>query len=335
MPAQTSNHRRALLSLALIAAVGGVALSQPGTAQAENAWPTKAITLVVPFPAGGTTDTMARLAGQALSKELGQSVVIDNKPGAGGNIGAQAVARSTPDGYTLLMGTVGTHAINPALYKKMPYNHLKDFAPVSRVVAVPNVLVVNPSRPYKTVQELIAYARANPDKVTYASSGNGTSIHLVAELFKTMTGVKMQHIPYKGSAPALADLMGGQTDIMFDNMPSSISFVKAGKLRPLAVTTATRSAQLPNVPVLAEAGVPGFDAASWFGLLAPAGTPAAVIQRIDDALIKAMASTELKQKIIEQGGDPVAETPEKFSAFIQSETVKWGKIVKDSGASVD
>lgn len=209
MPAQTSNHRRALLSLALIAAVGGVALSQPGTAQAENAWPTKAITLVVPFPAGGTTDTMARLAGQALSKELGQSVVIDNKPGAGGNIGAQAVARSTPDGYTLLMGTVGTHAINPALYKKMPYNHLKDFAPVSRVVAVPNVLVVNPSRPYKTVQELIAYARANPDKVTYASSGNGTSIHLVAELFKTMTGVKMQHIPYKGSAPALADLMGG------------------------------------------------------------------------------------------------------------------------------
>ena len=331
----TFTRRRLTLSvagMAAAAAVGGLPIS---AAFAQDAWPTKAITIIVPFPAGGTTDIVARFAGQALSTELGQPVVIDNRPGAGGNIGAQAVARATPDGYTLVMGTVGTHAINPSLYKKMPHDHIKDFAPISRVAAVPNVLVANPSQPYKTVKELIAYAKANPDKLTFASSGSGTSIHLAGELFKSLTGVTMQHIPYKGSAPALTDLMAGQTNIMFDNMPSAIQFIKAGKLRPIAVTTIKRAPQFPDLPTIDEAGVPGFDASSWFGLLAPANTPPAIIKRIDDALIKVMETTDLKKKIMEQGGEPIAETPDKFAAFIQAETTKWAKVVKESGASVD
>jgi len=325
--------RRRALSIGAMALAANALVAGPALAQ--DSFPTRAITVIVPFPAGGTTDIVARLAGQALSQELGQPVVIDNRPGAGGNIGSQAVARAAADGYTLVMGTVGTHAINPALYKKMPYDHLKDFAPISRVANVPNLLVANPSQPYKTVKELIAYAKANPDKLTFASSGNGTSIHLAGELFKSLTGVQMQHVPYKGSAPALADLMAGQTNIMFDNLPSSIAFVRAGKLRPIAITTLKRSPELPDVPTIAESGVPGFDASSWFGLLAPAGTPPAVTKRIDDALLKVMETTDLKKKIMEQGGEPVGETPDKFAAFIRTETVKWAKVVKDSGASVD
>ncbi|MGJ7579047.1 Bug family tripartite tricarboxylate transporter substrate binding protein [Variovorax sp. RHLX14] len=338
MPSSIKSSRRNALSLAAVAAVAAVAAigAVPfSPAFAQDAWPTKPITIIVPFSAGGTTDIVARFAGQALSQELGQPVIIDNRPGAGGNIGAQAVARATADGYTLVMGTVGTHAINPSLYKKMPYDHIKDFAPISRVTAVPNVLVANPAQPYKTVKELIAYGKANPDKLTFASSGSGTSIHLAGELFKSMTGITMQHIPYKGSSPALTDLMAGQTNVMFDNLPSAIQFIKAGKLRPIAVTTIKRAPQFPDLPTIDEAGVPGFDAASWFGLLAPANTPPAVIKRIDDALIKAMATTDLKKKIIEQGGEPIAETPDKFAAFIQTETVKWAKVVKESGASVD
>src|SRR6266581_2207455 len=224
-----------------------------------QAYPTKPIRLVVPFPAGGTTDILAREVGQRLSMTLGQPVVIDNRPGAAGNIGAELVARSAPDGYTLLMGTVGTHAINASLYAKMPYDHVKDFAPVILVAGVPNVLVVNPEVPVKTVPELIAYAKANPGKLNFASSGSGTSIHLSGELFKTMTGVQMTHVPYKGSAPALTDLIGGQVQLMFDNLPSSLTFIKAGKLRALAVTSTTRAAALPDVPTVAEF-VPGFEA---------------------------------------------------------------------------
>jgi len=327
------SHRRAITVLC-----AGLALLPAGAAFAQeraDAFPTRAITVIVPFPAGGTTDIVARLAGQALSQELGQPVVIDNRPGAGGNIGAQLVARAAPDGYTLVMGTVGTHAINPALYQKMPYDHLKDFVPISRVANVPNLLVANPSQPFRTVKDMIAYGKANPDKLSFASSGNGTSIHLAGELFKSLTGVQMQHVPYKGSAPALADLMAGQTSVMFDNLPSSIAFVRSGKLRPIAITTLKRSPELPDVPTIAESGVPGFDASSWFGLLAPAGTPPAVIKRIDDALLKVMTTTDLSKKIVEQGGEPAAETPDKFAAFIRSETTKWAQVVKASGASVD
>jgi tripartite-type tricarboxylate transporter receptor subunit TctC len=333
MPSQIKPSRRRAL-VAASATIMGVIFPMSATF-AQGNWPAKPITVIVPFPAGGTTDIVARLAGQALSEELGRPVIVENRPGAGGNIGAQMVARAPADGYTLVMGTVGTHAINPALYKKMPYDHLKDFAPISRVAAVPNVLVVSPSQPYKTVKELIAYGKSHPNDLSFASSGNGTSIHLAAELFKSMTGVQMRHIPYKGSAPALTDLMGGQTNLMFDNLPSAIQFIRAGKLRAIAVTTLTRTSQLPDVPTIAESGIPGFDASSWFGLFAPAGTPPAVIKRIDDALMKVMETTDLKKKIIERGGEPVAETPEKFAAFIQAETTKWAKVVKESGATVD
>ncbi|MDB5878126.1 MAG: Twin-arginine translocation pathway signal, partial [Variovorax sp.] len=273
MPSSNTFTRRNALSIAAAATAAALGATPFCSAFAQDAWPTKPITIIVPFSAGGTTDIVARFAGQALSQELGQPVIIDNRPGAGGNIGAQAVARAPADGYTLVMGTVGTHAINPSLYKKMPYDHIKDFAPISRVTAVPNVLIANPSQPYKTVKELIAYGKANPDKLTFASSGSGTSIHLAGELFKSMTGITMQHIPYKGSSPALTDLMAGQTNVMFDNLPSAIQFIKAGKLRPIAVTTIKRAPQFPDLPTIDEAGVPGFDASSWFGLLAPANTP--------------------------------------------------------------
>lgn len=320
--------------IAAAAAILGTALSG-APAFAQDKWPSKPITLVVPFPAGGTTDIVARLTGQALSHELGQQVVVDNRPGAGGNIGAQIVARAQANGYTLLMGTVGTHAINAALYKKMPFDHIKDFVPISRAAAVPNVLVTNPARPFKTVQEVIAYGKANPGKLSFASSGNGTSIHLAGELFKSMTGVEMQHVPYKGSAPALTDLMAGQTDIMFDNLPSAMQFIKAGKLRAIAVTTPTRAPELPDLPTIAEAGIPGFDASSWFGLFAPAGTPPEIVKRINDALHKVMATTDLKKSIMEQGGEPIAETSEVFAKFIQAETEKWAKVVKESGAVIE
>ena len=262
-------------------------------------------------------------------------MVVDNRPGAGGNIGAELVAKSPADGYTFLMGTVGTHAINASLYSKMPYDHLRDFAPVILVAGVPNVLEVNPSLPVNSVQELIAYAKANPGKLNFASSGSGTSIHLAGELFKVMTGVQMAHVPYKGSAPALADLAGGQVQLMFDNLPSSLQLIKGGKLRPLAVTSAQRSSALPDIPTVAEAGLPGFEATSWFGLLAPAGTPPEVITRVNAEVSKWLASPEAKDKLASQGAIAVGGSPDDFSRHIAAETVKWQKVVKESGAKVE
>ena len=322
--------------LALAGACAALAASALApTGAAAQAFPSKPITIIVPFSAGGTTDILARVVGQALTTELGQSVIVDNRAGAGGNIGGQAAARAPADGYTLFMGTVGTHAINAALYKKMPFDPIKDFAPLTRVANVPNLLVANPAQPYKTVQELIAYAKANPGKVNFGSSGSGSSIHLSGELFKSMAKVDMQHVPYKGSAPAVTDLLGNQIGIMFDNMPSAIQHVRSGKLRPLAVTTAKRSPELPDVPTIAEAGVPGYEATSWFGLFAPAGTPTPVVAQLNKAIVKVLNLPDVKKKIAEQGGEVVAETPEQFAAFIQKESVKWGKVVKESGASVD
>jgi tripartite-type tricarboxylate transporter receptor subunit TctC len=316
-------------------AVAGVLALAPLAAQAQAAFPTRPITIVVPFSAGGTTDILARVVGQYLSKDLGQPVVVDNRPGAGGNIGAQAVSRAAPDGYTLLMGTVGTHAINQSLYKKMAFDPIKDFAPLTRVALVPNLLVANPSQPYKNVKEMIAYAKANPGKVTFGSSGNGSSIHLSGELFQHMAGVEMQHVPYRGSSPAVTDLIGGQIAVMFDNMPSAIGYVKSGKLRALAVTTPKRSPALPDVPTIAEAGVPGYGATSWFGLLAPANTPAPVVTKLNASILKALADPEVKKKLAEQGAEPHGEKPEQFAEFIKSETAKWGKTVKESGATVE
>jgi tripartite-type tricarboxylate transporter receptor subunit TctC len=310
-------------------------IAAPSAWSQAGAYPSRPVRIVVPFPAGGTTDILARAIAQRLSESMGQPFIVDNRPGAGGNLGAELVAKSAPDGYTMVMGTVGTHAINPGLYPKMPYDHIKDFAPVLLVAGVPNILEVNPNVPVHTVAELIAYAKANPGKLNFASSGAGTSIHLSGELFKTMAGVSMQHVPYKGSAPALQDLMGGQVDLMFDNLPSSIALIKGGKLRPIAVTSASRSAALPDIPTIAESGLPGFEASSWFGLLAPAGTPPAIVDKINAEGNKWLASADAKEKLGSQGAIAGGGSPDDFVRHIAAETAKWAKVVKESGAKVD
>lgn len=324
--------RRALRVLSMLVAGLGVLATATGQAQT---YPTRAITLIVPFPAGGTTDILGRFVGQALSAAWNQPVVVENRGGAGGNIGAAAVAKAAPDGYTLLVGTVGTHAINASLYTKMPYDALKDFAPVTQIASVPNMLVVTPSLPVGSVTELIAYAKANPGKLNMASSGNGTSIHLSGELFKVMTGVDMVHVPYKGSAPALNDLMGGQVQLMFDNMPSALPQVKGGTLKALAVTTATRSPAMPDLPTVAEAGVPGFEASSWFGVFAPAGTPKEIVAKLQTEIARILKSPEMTERLAQQGAVAVGNTPDEFGAYVQSELVKWAGVVKASGARVD
>lgn len=307
---------------------------------AQAGWPTRPVRIVVPFAAGGTTDILARALAPELGKAFGQTFIVDNKPGAGGNLGADAVAKSAPDGYNLLMGTVGTHAINAALYPKMPFDPVRDFVPITLVAGVPNVLVINPAKAeaYKigNVADLIRYAKANPGKLNMASSGNGTSIHLSGELFKSMTGTYMLHFPYRGSGPALLDLIGGTMDVMFDNLPSALPQIKAGKLKALAVTSATRSAAVPELPTIAEAGpVKGFEASSWFGLLAPAGTPADIVNRLQQETAKALQSPALKERLLSQGAIPGGQTPAEFAAFIAAETVKWTRVVKASGAKVD
>jgi tripartite-type tricarboxylate transporter receptor subunit TctC len=298
-------------------------------------YPTKPVKLIVPFPAGGTTDILARAVGAELQKTLGQPFVIENRAGAGGNIGSDAVAKSPADGYTLLMGTVGTHAINVTLYPKMPYDAAKDFTPVSLVAGVPNVLIAAPSFPANSVKDVIDAAKKEPGKLTFASSGNGTSIHLSGELFKMMSGTQMTHVPYKGSSAALPDVMSGQVNIMFDNAPSAMPHIKGGKLKAIAVTSSTRSPALPNVPTIAEAGLPGFEASSWFGVLAPAGTPKDIVDRLSREIAKALATPEMRERLSAQGADSVGSTPEKFAEHIKSEIDKWAKVVKASGAKVD
>ncbi len=324
------NARRTVLQ-AIAAASLGAALVP--AAFAAEAFPNKPITMVVPFVAGGTTDILARIVGQSLGEELGQPVIIDNRAGAGGNIGGQFAARAPADGYTIFMGTVGTHAINEWLYKKMPFSPNKDFAPLTRVANVPNLLVANPAQPFKNVKELISYAQAHPGQVNFGSSGSGSSIHLSGELFKMMTKVDMIHIPYKGSAPAVTDLLGNQIAIMFDNMPSAIQHVRSGKLRPLAVTTAKRSPELPDVPTVAEAGVPGYEATSWFGLFAPTKTPADVQAKLHAAIIKVLQKPDVIKKIGDQGGEVVTESQAEFGKFIAAENEKWKQVVKTSGAT--
>ena len=318
--------------LVLLAAVS--AIVPPAAAQAP-AYPTKPIRIVVPFPPGGATDILAREVAQKLNEAWGQQVIVDNRPGAGGNIGSELVAKAAPDGYTLEMGTVGTHAINASLYAKMPYDNVKDFVPIILVAGVPNVLEVNPSLPVNSVAELIAYAKANPGKLNFASSGNGTSIHLSGELFKAMAGVEMTHVPYKGSAPALQDLIAGQVQLMFDNLPPSLPQIKAGKLRALAVTSSVRAPALPDVPTVAEAGLPGFEASSWFGLLAPAGTSPAIVAKINAEVAKWLATPEAKENLSKQGANAAGGTPEDFASHIAAETAKWAKVVKESGAKID
>ncbi|AMR79907.1 Bug family tripartite tricarboxylate transporter substrate binding protein [Cupriavidus nantongensis] len=330
-------NRRRVVALLLSVSLGALA-GQP--ALAADPYPAKPIRLVVPFAAGGTTDILARAVAAELGKLPGWNVVVDNKPGAGGNIGADIVAKAAPDGYTLLMGTVGTHGINQSLYGKLPFDPIKDFAPITEVAAVPNVLVLNPAfaqqNKIDSVKDLIAYARANPGKINMASSGNGTSIHLAGELFKTQTRTFMVHFPYKGSGPALTDLAGGTMQVMFDNLPSSMALIKSGKLKALAVTSAKPSPALPGVPTIAQAaGLPQYEASSWFGMLAPAGTPPEVIQRVQQEVAKALGAPAVRERLQAQGAEPIGNTPEQFAAFIRAETAKWAKVVKDSGAKVD
>ena len=329
--------RRRTLALLLSITFGPLAAA---SVHASDAYPARPIRLVVPFPAGGTTDIMARAVSAELSKLPGWNVVVDNKPGAGGNIGSDIVAKSAPDGYTLLMGTVGTHGINQSLYGKLPFDPIKDFAPITLVAAVPNVLVVNPAfaqqNKINSVNDLIAYARANPGKLNMASSGNGTSIHLAGELFKTQTKTFMVHFPYRGSGPALTDMTGGTMQVMFDNLPSSMQLIKSGKLKALAVTSAKPSPALPGVPTVAQAAnLPNFEASSWFGLLAPAGTPPDIIHRIQQEVAKSLNTPAVRERLMAQGADPSGNTPEQFAALIRAETTKWAKVVKDSGAKVD
>ncbi len=304
-------------------------------AQGAAGYPSKPIKIVVPFPPGGATDILARAVGAELQKTWGQTVLIENKGGGGGNPGTDMVAKAAPDGYTLVMGTVGTHAINMSLYAKMPYDAVKDFEPITLVAGVPNLLVVHPSVNAKSVRELTALAKSMPGKLNVASSGNGTSIHLAAELYKQMAGVDILHVPYKGSSPAVTDLLGGQVQMMFDNMPSALPHAKAGKLPPLAVTGLKRSAALPDIPTMDEEGLKGFNATSWFGLLAPAGTPKDIVAKLNAASVKALAAPEMMERLAAQGAEPVGNTPEQFAAFIKSEIDKWSKIVKASGARVD
>ena len=328
-------RRGILRSVTLAAALAFTGVATMTPASAASNFPDKPITIIVPFSAGGTTDILARIIGQYLGEKFGESVVVENRAGAGGNIGAQAAARAKADGYTLFMGTVGTHAINSSLYSKLPYDPIKDFQPLTRVAMVPNLLVAHPDRPYRTVQELIEYAKANPGKVAFASSGNGSSIHLSGELFKQMTGVDMLHVPYRGSANAVTDLLGGQVDIMFDNMPSAIQHVRSGMLVPIAVTTAERSSELPDTPTIAEAGVPGYEATSWFGMFAPAGTPDDVVKLLNESIVEALKDPGVVEKFTAQGAVVHSETPESFAKFIEEETAKWKVVVETSGARVD
>ena len=322
----------------IIAAVAAALSISGASAQAQPAapYPAKPVRFVVPYPAGGPLDLMARAIGARLAPSWGQPVLVDNRPGAGGNIGADLVAKSAPDGYTLLMGAVATHAINPSLYARVPYDPERDFAPVALVAVVPNILVVHPGLPAQSVKELIELARSRPGVLNFGSGSTGSTGHLAGELFKTLAGVQMVHIPYKGAAPAVQDLLAGQVQIMFDNLASALPQVRAGKLRALAVTTTARSRAVPDLPTVAESGLPGFDLSTWFGVLVAAGTPADIVARLNDEIVRALASRELAERLAAMGAEaPANNTPERFAAFIRSERAKYARVVRESGARVD
>jgi tripartite-type tricarboxylate transporter receptor subunit TctC len=304
-------------------------------AVAAQGYPDRPVKLVVPFPPGGPLDVTGRLIAQKLTDAWGQAVVVENKPGAGGNIGADLVAKSAPDGYTILMGALSTHAVNPSLYAKMPYDAMKDFAPITLLAVTPNVLVVNPSLPVNSVKDLVAYAKANPGKLSFGSGSNGSAGHLAGELFKVDTGTDIVHIPYKGGAPATQALLAGDVQFMFDNLANATAQVKAGKLKALAVTTAQRSKLAPDLPTMAEAGLPGFDISTWYGLLAPAGTPKEVIAKWNADVVKILNTPEVRERLAAQGAEAAPTTPEQFAAFMRSEIPKYARIVKASGAKVD
>jgi tripartite-type tricarboxylate transporter receptor subunit TctC len=323
-----SINRAGLVALCLLdASITGVSPA------AAADYPVRPVRWIVGYPAGGTTDILARLIGHALSERLGQQFVIENKPGAGNNIGTEAVVNSPPDGYTVLLVNPA-NAINATLYRKLPFNFMRDTAPIAGIMRVPNVMEVNPSVPANTAAEFIAYAKANPGKINWASSGNGTSVHLSGELFKIMTGVELTHVPYRGSAPALTDMLGGIVQVMFDNMPSSLPYIRAGKLRALAVTTAQRSPALPDVPTVGET-VPGYEASAFFGMSAPKGTPVEIIEKLHKEINAVLADAGMQAKLADLGGTPIPASAAEFGQLIAAETEKWADVIKRGGVSLE
>ncbi|WP_370552790.1 tripartite tricarboxylate transporter substrate binding protein [Cupriavidus basilensis] len=328
---------------AALLAAGALAIPGAMPAAAAPAYPAKPLKFVVPYPAGGPLDTVARAIGDKLKDSLGQPVVVENRPGAGGNLGADYVARQPADGYTIVMGAVATHAINPTLFARMPYDPVKDFSPVTLVADVPNVLVMHPGKAaalhITSLRELVEYARRNPGKLDYASGGNGSAGHLSGELFKSMARVSMVHIPYNGAAPAQLSVLSGQTDMIFDNLASAAANIKAGKLKAFAVTTAARAAAFPELPTIAEAGkglgLEGFDISTWFGVFAPANTPREIVERLNHDIVAILKTDDMKARLARIGAQPAPGTPEQFGALVQRELRKYAQIVKASGAKVD
>ena len=315
-----------------LAALMLLALNQP--VFAADVWPARAIRFIVPYPPGGPTDLMARSMSGRLSEALGQSVVVDNRAGAGGNVGAEVASKAPPDGYTLLMGAISTHSINASLYRKLGFDPVKDFAPVTQASIIPLVINAHPSLPVVNVKDLIALAKKNPGQLSYGSSGNGGGTHLAGELFKTMTGTNLLHVPYKGLNPATIDVMGGNIPLVFNDLTTAIQPYKSGRVKILGVSTAKRVQQIPEVPTIAET-VPGYEAHTWFGVLVPAGTPQPIVDRLSRESMKILQSDEIKKRFAEVGAEPIGGTPQQFAAFMAAETVKWAKVIKASGARID
>lgn len=311
-----------------------LALIAHGTAFAADAYPTKPVRVVVPFAPGGINDVLARILSQKLTENLGATIVIDNRGGAGGTLGSNIVAHAAPDGYTLLFSSSSTIAVSPSMYSNLPYDPVKDFSPIVQVASVGSVLVVHPSIPANSVRELIAYAKANPGKLNYGSAGAGASQHLASELFKTMAGINMVHVPYKGGGPAMVDLLAGQISLMIELMPTALAQIKGGKVRALAVSTPKRSPVLPDLPTIAET-LPGYDLTIWTGMLAPGGTPKEIVQRLSSAVLTVLKSPEMRERFASQGAEPVGDTPEQFAAYIKKEIERWAVVVKASGAKAD
>lgn len=334
MPSLANNHHWSKSLKKLITLIGAFCASIACASLYASEYPSKSIRLVVPFPAGGTADVLPRILADKLRRRFAEGVVVENRTGAGGNIGAEVVAKAEPDGHTLLVSPPGPIAINQSLYPKLAYDATK-WVSVTVLAAVPNVLAVSEKLPVKTVQEFVAYLKANPGKVSYASQGNGSTSHLTANLFQSLTGTKMLHIPYKGTAPALTDLAGGQVDVFFDNLSSSMPLHKGGKIRILAVADSKRSPVLKDVPSFAETGLPGMQAVTWFAVVAPPGTPASAVQTLNSAFVEALNQPDVQQRFAEQGAEVVGNTPEQMARFVRSEAVRWNKVIKDASVTVD
>ncbi len=321
--------------IAALALIAGSAVAAAPAKDAATDYPNRPIRMVVPFPPGGATDILARVVGKRMTDAWGQNVIIDNRAGAGGTLGANLVAKANPDGYTLLMGTNATHAIAPSLFKSLPYDPLKDFAPITLVAIVPQVVIVNPALPVRNIKELVALAKEKPGTLNFGSAGQGTPGHLGMELFKMMTGTTMTHVPYQGGAPGLAAVAAGQVQFMADNMNSALPFIQSGRVRAIAVTSAKRSGALPDMPTIAEQGVTGFDSGSWFGMFAPAGTPPAIVNKLYTEVVKILQLPDVRQTLAQQGAEVGAITPEQYTALIKADIARWAKVIQAAGVTAN